>query len=90
MNATISDYLLQFAIIPNMSGNISGNKSSIYERYWSKFDQKKYILDQFSVNWDNLLKIHEINASNSTKMYLDRNNILLGTYALLKELINTN
>ena len=65
-------------------------KSSIYGRYWSKFNQKKYILDQFSVNWDNLLKIDEINASNSTKMYLDRNNILLGTYALLKELINTN
>ena len=29
--ATISDHLPQFAIIPNMFGNILGNKSNIYE-----------------------------------------------------------
>ena len=34
----ISDHLPQFAIIPNMFGNISGNKSIIYESDWSKFD----------------------------------------------------
>ena len=33
LTATISDYLPQFSIIPNMFGNISGNKSNIYERY---------------------------------------------------------
>ena len=38
LTATISDHLSQFAIIPNMFGNISGNKSNIYERDWSKFD----------------------------------------------------
>ena len=38
LTATISDHLPQFAIIPNMFGNISGNKSKIYERDWSKFD----------------------------------------------------
>ena len=38
LTATISDHLPQFAIIPNMFGNISGNKSNIYERDWSKFD----------------------------------------------------
>ena len=31
MTATISDRLPQFAIIFNMLGNISGNKSNIYE-----------------------------------------------------------
>ena len=30
--APISDHLPQYAIIPNMFGNISGNKSNIYER----------------------------------------------------------
>ena len=39
LTATISDHLPQFAIIPNMFGNISGNKSKIYERDWSKFDR---------------------------------------------------
>ena len=32
LTATISDHLPQFSIIPNMFGNISGNKSNIYER----------------------------------------------------------
>ena len=33
LTAIISDHLSQFAIIQNMSENISGNKSNIYERY---------------------------------------------------------
>ena len=32
LTATISDHLLQFSIIPNVFGNIPGNKSNIYER----------------------------------------------------------
>ena len=38
LTATISNHLPQFAIIPNMFDNISGNKSNISERDWSKFD----------------------------------------------------
>ena len=34
LTATISDHPPQFAIIPNMFGNISGNKFSIYEKDW--------------------------------------------------------
>ena len=40
LTATISDHLPQFAIIPNMFGNTKSNKSDIYERDWSKFDEK--------------------------------------------------
>ena len=32
LTATISDHLPQLVIIPNMFGNILGNKSNIYER----------------------------------------------------------
>ena len=32
LTATISDHLPQFSVIPNMLGNIPGNKSNIYER----------------------------------------------------------
>ena len=35
LTATISDHLTQFAIIPNIFGNISGNKYNVYERDWS-------------------------------------------------------
>ena len=81
LTATISDHLPQFAIIPNMFGNISGNKPNIYERNWSKFDRENFILDYFSVDWEDLLKIDELNADNATKMYLDKINMLLDTYA---------
>ena len=86
LTATISDHLPQFSIIPNMFGNISGNKSNIYERDWSKFYRENFILDYFSVDWDNLLKIDELNADNSTKIYLDKINMLLDSYAPLKKI----
>ena len=86
LTATSSDHLPQFSIIPNMFGNISGNKSNIYERNWTKFDQENFILDYFSVDWEDLLKTDELNADNSTRMYLDKINMLLGTYAPLKRI----
>ena len=89
MTALISDHLPQFSIIPNMFGNISDNKYNIYERDWSKFDRQNFILDYFFVDWDDLLKIDELDADNSSKMYLDKIDILLGTCAPL-ELINTS
>ena len=33
-----------------MFGNISDNKSNIYERDWSKFDKENFISDYFSVD----------------------------------------
>ena len=47
-----------------MFGNISGNKSNIYERDWSKFENS--ILDYFAVDYFSvdLLKINELNADN--------------------------
>ena len=86
MTATISDRLPQFAIIPNIFGSISGNKYNIYERDWSKFDRENFILDYFSVDWEDLLKIDKLNADNSTTMYLDAISMLLGTYAPLKRI----
>ena len=69
-----------------MFGNIPGNKSNIYERDWSKFDQENFILDYFSVDSEDLLKINELNADNSTKIYFDKISILLDTFAPLKKI----
>ena len=68
LTATISDHLPQFEIVPNIFGNISGNKSNIYERHWSKFNRENFILDYFYFDWEDLLKIDELDAENSTKM----------------------
>ena len=86
MTATISDHLPQFSIIPDMFGNISDNKPNIYEWDQSKFDQENFILDYFSVDWEDLLKTDELNADNSTRMYLDKINMLLDTSAPLKRI----
>ena len=61
-------------------------KAVIYERGWFKFDQENFILDYFSVDWEDFLKIDELNADNSTKIYLDKINMLLDTYAALKRI----
>ena len=84
LTATISDHLHQFSVIPNMFHNIPSNNSNIYEKDWSKFDRENFILDYFSVDWEYLLKIDELNADNSTKRFLDKINMLLDTYAPLK------
>ena len=86
LTAAISDHLPQFAIIPNIFGNISGNEYNIHEKDWSKFDRENFILDYFSVDWEDLLKINKLNADNSTKMYLDIINMLLDTDASLKRI----
>ena len=68
-----------------MFGNIPGNKSNIYERDWSKFNRENFILVYFSVEWEDLLKIDELNPDKSTKKFLDKINMLLDTYAPLKK-----
>ena len=62
-----------------MFSNIPGNKSNIYERDWSKLDRENFIIDYFYVEWEDLSKIDELNAENSTKTFLDKINMLLDT-----------
>ena len=86
MTATISDYMPQFSIIPNMVGNIPGNKYNSYERDWSKFDRENSFPNYFSVEWEDLLIIDELNVDNSTKKFLDKINMFLVSMHHLKEL----
>ena len=73
-----------------MFGKTPDNKSNIYERDWSKFDRENFILDYFSVEWEDLLKIDELNADKSTKKFLDKINMLLDTYAPLERIKKYN
>ena len=38
---------------------------------------ENFILNYFSLDWEDLLKIDELNADKSTKIYLDKINMLL-------------
>ena len=41
----------------NTFDNPHSNKSNVFERGWSKFDQKNFILDYFDIDWSNPLKL---------------------------------
>ena len=69
LTATISDHLPQFLIVPNIFSNPPANKSNIYERDWSKFDQENFVLDYLSIDWNETLKIEEQNINYSTEIF---------------------
>ena len=80
-----SHYLPQFFVTPNIFFNDSYLKSNNYERDWSRFDQENFVLEYFSVNWDNLLLSSNTNTENSYKTFLEKFQFLLDTYAPLKK-----
>ena len=72
LTATISYHLPHSTIIPNMFGNTTSIKSNIYERDWNKFDQENLILDYSSIDWEDFLKIDDLNVDNSMRTYLEK------------------
>ena len=86
LTATISDHLPQFLIVPNIFSNPPSNKSNIYERDWSNFDQENFILDYFSIDWNETLKIEEQNIDYSTEIFLNKINELLDNFAPFKKI----
>ena len=58
-----------------MFQNTTSNKSTIYGRHWSKFVREKFVLDYFSIEWMDILKINKLNVDNSTQMHLEKINL---------------
>ena len=81
LTATISNHFPQFLIVPNIFSNPPSNKSNIYERDWSNFDQENFILDYFSIDWNETLKIEEQNIDYSTEIFLNKINELVDNFA---------
>ena len=61
--AAISDHLPQFLIALKIFANPSSNKSNIFERNWSNFNQENFILNCFSSDLKAFLKIVQQNTS---------------------------
>ena len=70
ITATISDHLPQFLVSPNTFANPPSNKSNVFERDWSKFDQENFILDYFDIDWSNLLNLNEKNVDLTTNNFV--------------------
>ena len=51
LRASISDHVSQFPVALNIVFNASYPKSNNYGKNWPKFDQEKFVLDYFSVEW---------------------------------------
>ena len=86
LTASISDHLPQFLVAPNIFFNASYPKSNNYERDWSRFDQENFVLDYFSVEWDNILISPNTNTEKSYKTFLEKFESLFDNYAPLKKL----
>ena len=82
--ATISDHLPQFLIVLPQFIIVPSNKSNIYERDWSNFNQESFSLDYFSIDWDETLKIEERNIDYSTEIFLNKINELVDNFAPYK------
>ena len=79
LTASTSDHLPQFLVTHIVCFNASYPKSNNYERDWSKFDQKNFVLDYFSVNLDNILLSSNKNTGKSYKTFLEKFESLLDT-----------
>ena len=86
VTASISHHPPQFLVAPNIFCNASYPKSNNYERGWSRFDQENFVLDYFSVEWDNVLLSPNTNTEKSYKTFLEKFESLLDTYAPLKKI----
>ena len=74
INVTISDHLRQFLIAPDIFSNPTSTKLNIFERDWSKFDQKNFILDYLPVDLENLIKSNNGNVDQSFVSFLTQFN----------------
>ena len=86
LTASISEYFPQFLVALNIFFNASYPKSNNYERGWSRFGQENFVLDYFSVEWDNFLLSSNTNTEKSYKTFLEKFESLLETYAPLKKI----
>ena len=59
LTATISDHLTQFLFAPNILTNPSYNKSTVFERDWSKFKKENFILDHFDKIWSDIVQLDQ-------------------------------
>ena len=54
-------------------------------RDWSNVDQENFILDYFSIDWNETLKIEEQNIDYSTEIFLNKINELLDNFTPYKK-----
>ena len=90
LTASILDHFPQFLVAPKVFFNASYPKSNNYEKDWSKFDQENFVLDYFSIEWDNFLLSSNTHTEKSYNTFLENFQSLLDIYAPLKKFLKIN
>ena len=87
LTATISDHLPQFLIAPEIFRSSPSSKSNYFERDWSNFNQQNFILDYFSVNWENVINVMSLknDVNHTLQSFFDSVNDLLKIHAPYKK-----
>ena len=83
LTSTISDPLHQFLIAPHSFWNAPNKISSIFERNWFTFNREEFILDCFTTDWPNILKLQNNNTNRSFQNFFDSINKILDKNAQL-------
>lgn len=47
-------------VVPNRFCNPPFNRSNIFEKDWSNFNEEKFIFDSFPIDWNEGFKIKEL------------------------------
>ena len=61
------------------------NKSNYFERDGSNYNQEDFILDYFSVKWENIANLQKHNVNHSLQNFCDSVNDLLKIHAPYKK-----
>ena len=81
LTTTISDHLPQFFIAHHIFLNVPNRTTNIFERHWSRFNHKEFILDYFLVDWPHTLKLQNNSIDASFKNFFDSINNILDKHA---------
>ena len=84
--ATTNYHLQQFLFVANVLSSPSFQKSNIYEKDWSKFIQKNFVLDYFDKDWSDVLKLDQQDVNLSINSFLDNMNSIIDEHASLKRI----
>ena len=80
-NLTATIFLPQFLIAPDIVCNPPANNTNIFERNWSKFNHKNFVLDYSGINWPNVLKLEMQNVQSWFNNFYEAINKLVDKHA---------
>ena len=84
LTVSISDHLPSFILIPNPITKHT-KKSNIYRRDTKNFNKTEFLLDYFTINWDQVIEIEKEDPNKSMKNFIKKLNKLVNKHMPLRK-----